>query len=133
MKIATTYENGSIFQHFGHSANFKIYEIEDGNIVSSNIVPVEGSGHGALSGFLKTQGVEILICGGIGGGAKTALAEAGIKLYGGVSGDADAAVEQYVAGTLEYNPNTECSSHGAGHSHEHGHDCGSHGHSCGSH
>ncbi|MGB5822807.1 MAG: NifB/NifX family molybdenum-iron cluster-binding protein [Proteocatella sp.] len=133
MKIATTYENGNIFQHFGHSENFKVYEIEDGKIMSSKIVPTEGSGHGALSGFLASQGVEILICGGIGGGAKTALAEAGIKLYGGVNGDSDAAVEQHLAGKLEYNPNTQCTNHGDGHNHEHGHDCGSQGHSCGSH
>lgn len=131
MKIATTYENGNIFQHFGHSESFKIYEIEDGKIISSDIIPTEGSGHGALSGFLAANGVEILICGGIGGGAKTALAESGIKLFGGVNGNADTAVEQYIAGTLEYNPDTQCTSHG--HSHENGHDCASHGHSCGSH
>lgn len=129
MKIATTYENGNIFQHFGHSESFKIYEIEDGKIISSDIIPTEGSGHGALSGFLAANGVEILICGGIGGGAKTALAESGIKLFGGVNGNADTAVEQYIAGTLEYNPDTQCTSH----SHENGHDCASHGHSCGSH
>ena len=73
------------------------------------------------------------ICGGICGGAQVALAEAGIKLYGGVSGDADAAVQALLDGKLEYNPNVMCSHHGHGDS---GHSCGDHGcgsHGCGSH
>ena len=128
MKIAVTYENGEIFQHFGHTQNFKIYEAEDGKIISSEIVSTNGSGHGALATMLKDLGVEVLICGGIGGGAQMALAEAGVKLYGGVSGDADRAVEAYLAGNLDYNPNVRCDHHD--HDHDHGHSCGSHG--CGS-
>ena len=92
MKIAVTYENGQVFQHFGHTEQFKLYDVEDGKIVREAVVGTNGSGHGALAGFLTLNGVDALICGGIGGGAQTALAEAGIKLYGGVSGDADAAV-----------------------------------------
>ena len=92
MKLAVTYENGQIFQHFGHTEQFKIYEVADGKIVSEEVVDTNGSGHGALAGFLMQHGVEALICGGIGGGAQAALAEVGIKLYGGVSGEADAAV-----------------------------------------
>lgn len=92
MKIAVTYENGEIFQHFGHTEQFKVYDIEDGKIVSSQVVGSDGLGHGALAGFLGSNNIEVLICGGIGGGAQTALADAGIKLYGGVSGNADAAV-----------------------------------------
>ncbi|MGM9602481.1 MAG: DUF134 domain-containing protein [Faecousia sp.] len=131
MRIAVTYENGSIFQHFGHTEQFKIYDIEDGHIISSEIVDALGSGHGALAGVLKALKVDALICGGIGGGAQMALAEAGIGLYGGVSGDADAAAEALAAGKLTYNPNVMCSHH-AEHHHEGG--CGSHGcgnHSCG--
>ncbi|MGN1025139.1 MAG: NifB/NifX family molybdenum-iron cluster-binding protein, partial [Faecousia sp.] len=131
MRIAVTYENGSVFQHFGHTAQFKIYDIENGNIVSSEIVDTNGSGHGALAGVLCALNVDALICGGIGGGAQMALAEAGIKLYGGVSGDADQAAEALAAGTLAYNPNVMCSHHGE-HHHEGG--CGNHGcghHSCG--
>ena len=130
MKIAVTYENGLIFQHFGHTEQFKIYTIEDGKIVSSEIFDTNGSGHGALAGLLKTIGADVLICGGIGGGAQMALANAGIKLYGGVSGSCDAAVEAYLANNLGYNPNVKCDHH----NHEHGeggHDCGDHG--CGSH
>lgn len=130
MKIAVTYENGQIFQHFGHTKAFKIYTVEDNKVVSADVVDTNGSGHGALAGMLRMLGVDTLICGGIGGGAQTALKDAGIALYGGVSGDADTAVEGYLAGTLIFNPNVKCSHH----DHEHGqggHTCGSHG--CGSH
>lgn len=127
MKIAVTYENGQIFQHFGHTEQFKIYEITDGNIVNTQIVDTNGNGHGALAGFLLSHQVDMLICGGIGGGAQQALAQAGIKLYGGASGNADAAVNAYLSGSLVYNPNVQCNHHG--HHHEGGHSCGNH--SCG--
>lgn len=124
MKLAVTYENGNIYQHFGHTEQFKIYTVENNAIVSSEVVPTMGSGHGALAGFLQNLGVEVLICGGIGGGARTALAEAGIRLYGGVSGDADRAVQNLLDNTLSYNPDVACNHH-----HGEGHDCASH--SCG--
>ena len=108
MKIAVTYENGQVFQHFGHTEQFKLYEAADGKIVHAEVVDTNGSGHGALAGFLMQHGVDALICGGIGGGAQAALAEAGIKLYGGVSGDADAAVNALLSGNLGYNPNVHC-------------------------
>ena len=129
MKIAVTYENGQIFQHFGHTAQFKLYEIENEKILGSSIIDTNGSGHGALAGFLVSNNVSVLICGGIGGGAKQALEEAGIKLFGGVSGDADEAVEAFINETLAYNPNVKCSHHE--HNHGEGHTCGEHG--CGSH
>ena len=126
MKIAVTYENGEVFQHFGHTETFKIYEVENGSIVNAQVIPTEGSGHGALADFLAEKQVEILICGGIGAGAKSALAEAGITLYGGVTGTADEAARSLLNGTLHYNADIACSHH----NHEHGgHDCGSH--SCG--
>ena len=100
MIIAVTYENGEIFQHFGHTEQFKLYEVENEKIVKSEIMNSNGSGHGALAGLLKMFGVDVLICGGIGGGAQTALANAGIKLFGGVKGDADEAVEAYLTGDL---------------------------------
>ena len=130
MRIAVTYENGQIFQHFGHSEQFKFYDVEDGKVVSSQVADTNGSGHGALAGFLAGNHVDVLICGGIGGGAQMALAQAGIKLYGGVSGSADAAVDALLSETLAYNPDVRCNHH----DHEHGegaHQCGSHG--CGSH
>lgn len=127
MKIAVTYENGQIFQHFGHTEQFKVYTVENGAVVGSEVVDTNGSGHGALAGFLNSYQVDTLICGGIGGGAQMALAQAGIKLYGGVTGDADAAVQALLDGKLDYNPDVHCDHHG----HGEGHDCGSHG--CGSH
>lgn len=130
MKIAVTYENGNVFQHFGHTENFKIYDIDNGEIKQSEIVPTNGSGHGALAGFLSINNVDTLICGGIGGGAKNALAEAGIKLYGGVSGNADEAVQKLLSGTLDFNPNVQCNHHNHEHRNEE-HTCGEHG--CGNH
>lgn len=127
MKIAVTYENGEIFQHFGHTETFKIYDIADGKVVSAEVVDTNGSGHDALAGFLVAHGVDTLICGGIGGGAQNALAQAGIRLFGGVSGNADEAVNALLAGNLGYNPNVHCDHH----DHEAGHSCGDHG--CGSH
>ncbi|MBQ9979695.1 MAG: NifB/NifX family molybdenum-iron cluster-binding protein [Oscillospiraceae bacterium] len=135
MKIAVTYENGQIFQHFGHTEQFKVYEVQDGKILSSQIVDTNGSGHGALAGLLGEMKAEVLICGGIGGGAQMALAAAGIKLYGGVSGDADKAVEALLSGALDFNPNVRCDHHehhGEGHSCG-SHSCGSHGHDCSGH
>ena len=97
MKIAVTYENGNVFQHFGHTEQFKVYEILQGKIVHTQIVSTNGTGHGALADMLSEQKVDTLICGGIGAGAQIALTNAGIRLYGGVSGNADAAVilQQY--------------------------------------
>lgn len=123
MKVAVTYENGQIFQHFGHTKKFKIYNIEDKNIISSKVVDTNGSGHGALAGVLKNLGVDALICGGIGEGAQAALSEAGIQLYGGVSGDTDKAVEQLINRTLQFNPEVKCSHHGERH---HDGQCGNH-------
>lgn len=129
MKIAVTYENGQIFQHFGHTSEFKVYQVQDGKIVSAQVVGTGGQGHGALAGVLRDLGAEVLICGGIGAGAQNALRNAGIQLFGGVSGDADAAVEALLKDSLSYNPNVRCDHHGE---HHHGEgSCGSHG--CGNH
>ncbi len=120
MRIAVTYENGMIFQHFGHTEQFKLYDVENGHITGTQIVDTNGQGHGALSGFLAEHKAELLICGGIGGGAQMALKEVGIKLYGGVSGDADEAVDAFLSGKLAYDADVKCSHH------EHGHSCGEH-------
>ena len=125
MKIAVTYENGLIFQHFGHTEQFKIYDIEDGKIISSEVIDTNGQGHGALAGVLGGAKVDALICGGIGMGAQMALVEAGIKLYGGVQGDADEAAQALAEGRLEYDSDAKCDHHG----HEEGHEC-SHGGKC---
>ena len=131
MRLAVTFENGEIFQHFGHTEQFKVYDVEDGKISGAQIVDTNGSGHGALAGFLKDLGVDVLICGGIGGGARNALAEAVIELFPVACGDADAQVESNLAGNLNYDPDTVCNHHGHGHGEgnceDHGqHECGHH-------
>ena len=128
MKIAVTYDNGNVFQHFGKTENFKVYEVEDNKVVSSEVIGSNGTGHGALAGLLAEQGIDVLICGGIGGGAQTALAEAGIQLCSGAQGNTDEVVEAYLKGELE-SAGTTCDHH-----HEEGHSCGNHeeGESCGS-
>ena len=126
MRIAVTYEGGNVFQHFGHTETFKVYEVEDGEIVNSTVVGSNGAGHGALAALLNEVGIDVLICGGI-GGAQAALAEQGIELCAGASGDADAAVEAYLRGELE-NTGANCDHHHHGEDHscaEHG--CGGHG------
>lgn len=132
MKLAITYDrsNNQIWQHFGHTEYFRIVTIDGTNVTADKIVSANGTGHGALAGFLHEYGVEALICGGIGGGAKNALADAGITLYGGVSGDADEAIVAFVTGNLQYSTEPTCDHN----EHGEGHDCGSqHSHSCGGH
>lgn len=137
MKIAVTYDNGNIFQHFGKTEFFKVYEVEDGKVVSSEVIGSNGVGHGALAGLLADKAVDVLICGGIGGGAQAALEEAGVELCAGAEGDADRAVEAYLKGELvSSGANCDHHHHEEGHScgdHEEDHGCGSHeeGHSCG--
>ena len=139
MRIAVTYEDGNVYQHFGHTSQMKLYDVEDGKIVKAEVVDTAGNGHGALAGFLAGLKADMLICGGIGGGARVALAEAGIKLYPGVSGAADAAVEAFLNGSLDYDPDTQCTHHEHEHGegdcgHHHGEDGHCHGHSgCGHH
>lgn len=126
MRVAVTYDNGEIFQHFGRTENFKIYEVEKNEIISSEIVSSNGQGHGALAGILSMNQIDVLICGGIGGGAQAALFEAGIELCAGAAGDADQAVLRYLDGNL-VNSGSNCNHHHQ----EDGNACGNHG--CGPH
>ena len=127
MKIAVTYDNGNIFQHFGRTEFFKVYVIEDQKVISSEVISSNGIGHGALAGLLSEQSVDVLICGGIGGGAQAALSDAGVELCAGAEGDVDQAVEAYLKGEL-VSSGANCDHH-----HGEGHSCGDHeeGHSCG--
>lgn len=125
MKIAIPFENENVFAHFGHASAFRIYEIEDGKITTVRTMPTLGSGHGALAGFLSAHGVDTLICGGIGGGAIDALENVSIRVYAGVSGNADMAVHAFLSGTLKYSEGANCSHHNSAHG------CGDHGHDCG--
>ena len=126
MRIAVAYDNGNVFQHFGRTEQFKVYEAEDGKIVSSEVMGTNGIGHEALAGLLADHSIDVLICGGMGQGAQDALSEAGIEVCAGASGDTDAAVEAYLRGEL-VNTGANCDHHGEGHScgeHEEGHSCG---------
>ena len=126
MKIAVTYENGEVFQHFGHTEQFKVYEVQDGHVVSSRVIGSDGSGHEALADLLHDKSIDVLICGGIGGGAQAALEDAGIELCAGASGSADEAVAAYLRGEL-VNTGANCDHHDHEHDEE-GHSCGG---SCG--
>ncbi|MEG0709802.1 MAG: NifB/NifX family molybdenum-iron cluster-binding protein [Longicatena sp.] len=123
MKIAITYENNQVFQHFGKCPSFLLVDIEDGKIQNKTMLQANGSGHGALGGLLAQAHVDTLVCGGIGQGARDILAQANIALISGASGNVDAVLEQVISGTLVDNPAGKCDHH-----HEDGHDCV--GHSC---
>ena len=131
MKVAVTFdENEMIFQHFGHTERFKLYTIEDGKVAGREIIDTAGAGHEALAAFLADRGVTTLICGGIGPGAVNALAMCGIRVFGGITGLADYAVEALLNGSLAYNPEPNCDHHSG----EHGEHCEHHGDDrCGCH
>ena len=131
MRIAVAAdESGEIFQHFGHTRFFAVYDIKDGKVSSHSMIDAEGSGHSALGGFLRENNVDLLICGGIGGGAKNVLTEAGIELVSGVSGSIEEAVQNFIEGKLHDDPDAECDHHSHEHEEHEGscHGCG--GHSC---
>ena len=133
MRIAVPYENGEVFQHFGHAPQFKLYDGVEGRFAQERVVEAYGGGHGALAAFLKGAQTDAVICGGIGGGAIRALQEAGIALYAGVSGSADEAALALLRGELSYDPEAKCAHHGEGHEchhheNEEGHPCHGHRH-----
>lgn len=129
MRIAVTYENGNVFQHFGRTENFKFYDVEDGKILSATVVSSNGAGHEGLAYFLAENNVNLVICGGLGGGAKAALADAGIIVFSGAEGNTDEAVEKFLAGELEQG-GVNCDHH---HEHGEGGCCGHHEHEEGGH
>ena len=122
MKIAVTYDNGEVFQHFGHTEQFKIYEIEDNKVINEEIINTNGTGHGLLGKLLISKGVNALICGGLGSGARSILEENNIKVYPGVVGNSDQAIEDFINNKLDYDENKKCDHH----EHEHEHNCEEH-------
>jgi len=122
MRIAATYDNGNIFQHFGRTENFKVYDVEDGKVVSSQVMGSNGIGHGALAGLLADNTIDVLICGGLGGGAMNALTQAGITVIAGAQGSADEAVDAYLRGEL-VSSGANCDHH---HHHGEGEECCGH-------
>lgn len=124
-RIAVTYDNGQVFGHFGKTESFKVYEVENDKVINSEIIESNGAGHGALAGLLADNAIDVLICGGIGGGAMAALEENGIEICAGAEGDTDKVIEAYLKGELE-SAGVTCNHHGEGHScgdHEEGHSC----------
>ena len=126
MKIEITCENHQVFQHFGHTPGFAVFEDQDGKIMSEKEISCGGSGHGALAALLAEEKVDVLICGGIGGGAINALKAFFIMVVGGAEGDVREVAEAFAAGTLKVRENFHCQHH----HHGEGHTCGNH--SCGS-
>ena len=131
MKLAIPYENGQVFPHFGKTQQFKIYDIADGKVGASLVVPVMGGGHGALAGFLRMLGISVVLVGGIGPGALDALARYDITPIPGVSGDADKAAADFVAGKLSPDTAALCQHHHEGNPFGCGHHTCGEGHDCG--
>ncbi len=123
MKIAVTCENNEVFQHFGHTPGFAVFEVAENKIVSEKLLSSGETGHGALAGLLAEDKIDLLICGGIGGGAVNALGNAGIQVIGGAQGNVRDVVEAFLAGTLNVRADFHCNHH----HHEAGGSCGSHG------
>ena len=130
MILAVTSKDGEVFQHFGHSEELTLFEVENGTVIETKKVATNGQGHGALADFLNVLSANVLICGGIGGGAKNALREKRIEIIPGVTGKVDEVIVKYLSGEQIGNPDVECNHH---HEHGEGHDCGSHDHTCGGH
>ena len=131
MKIAVTAEHTQVFPHFGRTPEFYLVAAEDGKITEEKIIAAPAEGHGALVGFLVSQGVDTLICGGIGGGAVNGLRSAGIKVYAGATGPVKEQVLSLLSGQLPQDGDANCDHHGE-HEHDHEHGQG-HGHGCGHH
>ncbi len=111
MRIAVTYDNETVYEHFGHAKQIKIYDCDNGSVSESKVMATMCSGHASMAGLLKVIGTNVLICGCIGDGAKLALKEKGIEIYAGVSGSADEAVEAFLKGELSFNPDAKCDHH----------------------
>lgn len=126
MIIAIPTENEMVFQHFGHTPAFTLYEVEDHMVVKSTLIDTTDSGHGALAARLKEHQVNLLICGGIGGGAVQALTENGIEVLAGVSGKVGDVIADYLSGKQMGSSEANCNHHHEGHHHGEGHQCQGH-------
>jgi predicted Fe-Mo cluster-binding NifX family protein len=125
MKIAVASMQNEVSQHFGHCEKFRLFDIKDGIVISIDeiINPAQHS-HGQLPAMLMQHGVNVVVAGGIGTGAKQLLQNAGITVYSGVNGNVEEAVNLFLLGKLE-DANTDCGHH-HGDDHGHGHHHGDH-------
>ncbi len=119
MKIAVAAMGTQVAGHFGHCENFILFDTENGKITAENSIPNPGHKPGFLPNFLGDKGAEVIIAGGMGGGAVDIFNERRIEVIVGVQGDARQAVEQYLAGQLK-------STGAVCHKHEHADECGEH-------
>lgn len=119
MKIAVASMGNMVAGHFGHCENFNIYESANGKITSAKSIPNPGHRPGFLPNFLGDMGVEVIIAGGMGGGAVEIFNERSIEVIVGAEGDAKTAVESYLRGELK-STGSIC------HEHEHADECGEH-------
>jgi predicted Fe-Mo cluster-binding NifX family protein len=117
MKVAITYENGKVFEHFGQTENFIFYEVKDNKVVSEEIKNTNGLSHAELIGFLKDNKTDVLICGNLGGHAINLLKDNNIDIYAGNSGDTKDLINLFVKKELkkinldEVEHNCECHCH----------------------
>lgn len=119
MKIAVASENGMVTGHFGHCENFNIFDAENNQIVKSDTIPNPGHRPGFLPNFLNDIGVNVIISGGMGGGAIDIFNDKGIEVITGAAGNAKVAAEQYLQGKLK-STGSVC------HEHQHHDECGGH-------
>ena len=105
MKIAVPMEHDEIYQHFGKTKAFRVYDVDkSGRIIGYQDVPTKGTEHGALPVFLHELDVSVVICGGLGMPMYNGLIGFDMQVYGGVSGDCNTAVQDYLDGNLDYDP-----------------------------
>lgn len=112
--FAIPVEDDNVFEHFGKAKKFKIYTIENGEIVNTEVAETDGGGHDAVGLWLVMHGVNAVICGNIGPGSLGALAAAGIVTLAGVEGSADEAMNKFITGELTPVSQPNCSGHGGG-------------------
>lgn len=117
MIVAVSFEEGEIFQHFGHTEFFKLFTIEKGIIKDSRIVSADGAGHSEIVDFLVKNKVDVLVCGGIGAKAVSFLSEAGIEVFAGNVGKVDDAITKFIKGELNKTDVSNCEEKAHGDSH----------------
>lgn len=101
MKIAIASEGNNVSGHFGFCEEFKMYEIEDGKVLNTKSIPNPGHKPGFLPVFLKEQGANIIVSGGMGGSAQQLFSDNGIEVIVGAQGSCDNIINTYIKGELE--------------------------------
>ena len=107
MKVAVSYRDGEIYEHFGHAETFAIYDFDLNNMDNSTkkLIDVRDlSGHEAMVERMRAEGVDAVLCGNMGAAAKAQLLSCGIVPVIGYCGDADTAAELLILGRLPVAP-----------------------------